>query len=152
MWLGWRGSRLHPSTVWLPITVRAGERTRKASIIMTHPVHSLKVSNIYLHYCGRDAIGKFFSEVWSLDLTWWPDLEWPGPTIFRKFAEQLSEHLCKKKRWRCAGRLRHITESQKKNVQSIPKQHGRKCVKHEETWHVEASVLFPEAIKSQPIQ
>ena len=38
MWLGWRGWRLHPSTVWLPITLRAGERTRKGSEIMTHPV------------------------------------------------------------------------------------------------------------------
>ena len=41
---------------------------------------------------------------------------------------------------------------EQKNVQSIPKQHGRKCGKHEETWHVEASVLFPEVIKSHPIQ
>ena len=34
-------------------------------------------------------------------LTWWPDLWWPGPKIFRKVAEQLSEQLCKKRR-RCA--------------------------------------------------
>ena len=32
-----------------------------------------------------------FSEVGSLDLIWWP-----GPKIFRKVGEQLSEQLCKK--------------------------------------------------------
>ena len=37
-----------------------------------------------------------FSDVGSLDLSWWPDLWWPGPINFRKVAEQLSEHLCKK--------------------------------------------------------
>ena len=42
-------------------------------------------------------IGKFFFRRWGHDLTWWPDLGWPGPKIFRKVAEQLSEQLCKKK-------------------------------------------------------
>ena len=74
----------------------------------------LKVSNLSLHYCGRDAIGKF-SEVGSLDLTWWHGFGWPGPTIFRKVSEQLSEQLCKKKRWRCTVWLKHITGS-KTNV------------------------------------
>ena len=37
-----------------------------------------------------------FSEVGSLDLIRWPDLRWPGPKIFRKVAEHLSEQLCKR--------------------------------------------------------
>ena len=57
----------------------------------------LKVSNLSLYHCGRDAI-EFFSEVGSLDLTWRPDLGWPGPKIFRKVAEQLFEQLFKKRR------------------------------------------------------
>ena len=36
-----------------------------------------------------------FSEVGSLDLTWWLDLRWPGPKICMKVAEQLSKQLWK---------------------------------------------------------
>ena len=41
-----------------------------------------------------------FSEVRSLDVIWWPDLEWPGPEIFR-CAEKMHEQV-NQKRWRCA--------------------------------------------------
>ena len=47
------------------------------------------------------AVTRFFSEFfrrWGHDLTWWPDLWCPGPNIFRKVVEQLSEQLCKKRR------------------------------------------------------
>ena len=39
-----------------------------------------------------------FSEVRSLDVTWWPDLEWPGSEIFTKCAEKMYEQLCQKRR------------------------------------------------------
>ena len=42
-----------------------------------------------------------FSEVRTLDVTWWPDLEWPGSQIFTKCAEKMYEQLCQK-RWRGA--------------------------------------------------
>ena len=55
----------------------------------------LKVSNLHLNHCGRDAIVKFFfggGVTWPDLVTW---LWWPGPKTFRKVAEQLSEQLCK---------------------------------------------------------
>ena len=39
-----------------------------------------------------------FSEERSLDVTWWPDLEWPGSEIFTKFAEKMHKQLCQKRR------------------------------------------------------
>ena len=38
------------------------------------------------------------SEVRSLDVTWWPDLEWAGSKIFTKCAETMYEQLCQKLR------------------------------------------------------
>ena len=39
-----------------------------------------------------------FSEVRSLDVTWWPDHEWPGSEIFTKCAEKMYKQLCQKRR------------------------------------------------------
>ena len=41
-----------------------------------------------------------FYEVRSLDVTWWPDLAWPGSEIFIKHAEKMYDKVCQK-RWRC---------------------------------------------------
>ena len=41
---------------------------------------------------------RSFSEVRSLDVTWWPDHEWPGSEIFTKCAEKMYEQLCQKRR------------------------------------------------------
>ena len=38
-----------------------------------------------------------FSEVRSLDVTWWPDFEWPGFEVFKKCAEKMYEQLCQKR-------------------------------------------------------
>ena len=38
------------------------------------------------------------SEVMSLDVTWWPDLEWPWSDIFTTYAEKMYEQVCPKQR------------------------------------------------------
>ena len=51
-----------------------------------------------------------FSEVRSLDVTWWPDLEWPGSEIFTKCAEKMYEQVYQKRSaavfWIFAKKLR----------------------------------------------
>ena len=42
-----------------------------------------------------------FYEVRSLDVTWWPDLAWPGSEIFTTCAEKMYDKVCQKRR-RCA--------------------------------------------------
>ena len=45
---------------------------------------------------------KTFSEVRSLGMTWWPDLEWPGPEIFRTGAKKMYEKVCRNRGQRAA--------------------------------------------------
>ena len=44
------------------------------------------------------AIVRTFSEARTLDITWWPELEWPGSEIFTTCAEKMYEQLCQKRR------------------------------------------------------
>ena len=41
---------------------------------------------------------KYFLEVGSLDLTWWPDLRWPCAEIFTKGTERMHEKVSTKRR------------------------------------------------------
>ena len=54
-----------------------------------------------------------------LDLTWRPDLWWPGPKFFRKVEEELFEQLCKKRR-RCAPTFLSYREKTSGGVQASP--------------------------------
>ena len=108
----------------------------------------LKVSNLSLHFCGRDAIGTFFGGGVT-----WPDLvTWPWVTWTYNFQESCGTvvRTAVQKRWRCTGWLKHITGSKKKNVQPIPKQHGRKCGAHEETWVSKHRYYFLRWLKVTP--
>ena len=38
-----------------------------------------------------------FYDLRSLDVTWWPDLAWPGSEIFTTFAKKMYDKLCRKR-------------------------------------------------------
>ena len=46
---------------------------------------SLKVSRQWFSRCSNDEHSNF---VRSLNVTWWPDLEWPGSAIFTTYPER----------------------------------------------------------------
>ena len=71
-----------------------------------HFIDSLACSNRW-KFQGNRSIGvalrkiQTVYEVRSLDVTWWPDLAWPGSEICTTCAEKMYDKVCQKRR-RCA--------------------------------------------------
>ena len=71
-----------------------------------HFIDTVTCSNRW-KFQGNRSVGvawtniQTFYEVRSLDVTWWPDLAWPGSEIFTTCAEQMYDKVCQKRR-RCA--------------------------------------------------
>ena len=63
---------------------------------------------------------EIFWNMRSLDLTWWPDLEWPGAEIFTQCVKRMCEKVCQKRR-RCAPPfLRYRRKTGSGGVQTPP--------------------------------
>ena len=69
-----------------------------------HFIDTLACSNRW-KFQGNRLIGvalrniQTFYEMRSLDVTWWPDLRWPGSKIFREGGERMPGKVCQK--WLC---------------------------------------------------
>ena len=78
-------------------------RSPTSKIRDIHFVHLVTLSNCWKFQSDRTTLVArarvwTFSEVGSLNLTWWPDLWWPGAKIFRDYAEKMYDKVCEKRR------------------------------------------------------
>ena len=71
---------------------------------------SLEVSKWSAIRCSHDEHSTF-SEVRSLDVTWWPDLEGPGCEIFTTGAEKMYKQVCQKRRRAAPPFLRYLQKN-----------------------------------------
>ena len=71
-----------------------------------HFIDTVACSNRW-KFQGNRSVGvaltkiQTFYEMTSLDVTWWPNLAWPGSEIFTICVEMMYDKVCQK-RWRCA--------------------------------------------------
>ena len=69
-----------------------------------HFIHTIALSNLWKFQSDRSlgvamADIETFYEVRSLEVTWWPDLEWPWSEIITTYVKLMYDKVCQK-RWR----------------------------------------------------
>ena len=65
--------------------------------------------NFYNINCMIDRVTKFL-EAWQINLTWWPDLMWPGIKHFTHDVKYMY-HKQDEVSWRCSPRLSFCTQT-----------------------------------------
>ena len=89
------------------IDLALGHRCQNSKISILSIVLELRDINRW-KFQGDRSVGVLmtsiqpFSVVRSFDVTWWPDLEWPGSEIFTTNAEKMYKQVCQK--WRRSAR------------------------------------------------
>ena len=90
-----------------------------------HFIDTLACSNRW-KFQGNRSVGvalrniQTFYEVRSLDVTWWPDLAWPGSEIFTTCAEKMYDKVCQKRRRAAPPFLSYSQKTSWGGVQTPP--------------------------------